>query len=616
MVSSNVDAPRLIPREALFGNPVMDSPRISPDGSAIAYLAPYEGKQSVWVRTLDDQNERVVAHDPERPLHWVRWQADGRHLLYLQDDGGDENYHVFQVDAGGGAPRDLTPTRQQRAMPLKMDPRYPSEVLITSNVRDARFLDVHRVNLTSGESQLDTENPGDVVLWLADNALAIRAAVAQSSDGSYLIRVRVSVSAPWRILDDYCADDGPPRLVSFSGDNRSLYVITWKEANANRLVRYDIESSVQQTVVFEDPEYDVENVYIDPATREIVAVTVLKERLTWTAISASFAEDFKALGEIDDGDFTIDDASADGNMLIVRYQGDTAPDSFFAFDRSRRHATLLFHSRPKLLEFELAAMRPIAFFARDGLQLRGYLTVPVGFEPTDLPTVLYVHGGPWYRDRWGFDPIVQWLANRGYAVLQVNFRGSTGYGKAFLNAGNREWAGAMRTDLLDARQWAIDRGLADPDRIAIFGGSYGGYAVLTALAWTPDAFACGVDVVGPSDLRTFMAAIPPYWESIRKLLMKRIGEDDEFLKSQSPLFRASSIRAPLLIAQGANDPRVKQQESQQIVSALRDRGTPVEYLHFENEGHGLADPVNLELFTARAEKFLARALGGRAEGSD
>jgi dipeptidyl aminopeptidase/acylaminoacyl peptidase len=258
-------------------------------------------------------------------------------------------------------------------------------------------------------------------------------------------------------------------------------------------------------------------------------------------------------------------------------------------------------------------MRPVTVPARDGLRLRGYLTLPVGVAPRRLPTVLYVHGGPWYRDRWGYEPIVQWLANRGYAVLQVNFRGSTGYGKAFLNAGNREWAGAMRTDLLDARDWAVAEGYADPARVAIFGGSYGGYAVLTALAWTPEAFACGVDIVGPSDLRTFLAAIPAYWEPMRKLLTERVGEDPEFLRSQSPLFRASAIRAPLLVVHGANDPRVKQQESDQLVDALRANGTPVDYLVFEAEGHGMADPANLTRFTALAETFLARTLGGRLE---
>ena len=604
--------PPLIPREALFGNPVIDSARISPDGTAIAYLAPHEGKQSIWVRAIGGTDDRVVAHDPVRPLHWVKWQGDSRHVLYLQDQGGDENYHLFQADARGNTSRDLTPGENRRSIPLRIDPRSPEVALITSNARSARLMDVHRLHLVSGALELDTENPGDVMHWLADNALVVRAAVAQSSDGSFVIRVRDSAAGSWRILQTFDVVDGPPRLVAFSSDDRALHVISSKDANANRLVSYDLTTALG-TVVFEDPQYDVESVYVDPSSREVVAVAVLRERLHWSALSPAFKEDLEALRALDAGDCSIDDASADGRTLIVRFQSDTRPECFFTYDRTRRRASPLFCTRPELLDFELAPMRPISFSARDGLELHGYLTLPLGGAPLPAPTVLYVHGGPWHRDRWGFEPIVQWLANRGYAVLQVNFRGSTGYGKAFLNAGNREWAGAMRTDLLDARDWAIDQGIADPAHFGIFGGSYGGYAVLTALAWTPDAFTCGVDIVGPSDLRTFMASIPPYWESIRRLLIERIGEDAEFLKSQSPLFRASSIRAPLLIAQGANDPRVKQQESDQIVTALRESGIPVEYLLFENEGHGLADSASLERFTARAEAFLARELGGRVE---
>lgn len=604
--------PPLIPREIIFGNPTMDAPRVSPDGGRLIYLAPHQGTQSIWVRSMEKDDDRVVAHDPNRPIPWAKWQGDGRHVLYLQDQGGDENYHLYRVDALGGASRDMTPGKNIRAMPLKISSRSPDEVLVTINARDPRLLDVHRVNLSTGESVIAAENPGDVLVWLADNAFVVRAAAAQEADGSYVIRVRDGATAPWRQLDDFTFVDGLPRLVAFSADDSAIYAITAKDANASRLVRYEVATG-ERTVVFEDPQYDVESVYVDPGTRNVVAAAVLKERLVWTALSPCFTSDLESLCGVNDGDFSIEDASADGNTLILHYQSDTRPDDFYAYDRKRRDASLLFCSRPELLEHSLAAMQPIAFDARDGLELRGYLTLPVGVEPRELPMVMYVHGGPWYRDRWGYEPVVQWLANRGYAVLQVNFRGSTGYGKAFLNAGNREWAGAMRTDLLDAREWAISTGYADPARIGIFGGSYGGYAVLTALAWTPDAFTCGVDLVGPSDLRTFMASLPPYWEPMRRMWTERVGEDSEFLKSQSPLFRASSIRAPLLIAQGANDPRVKRQESDQIVAALRASDIPVQYIVFDDEGHGLADPENLKRFTACAEIFLAATLGGRAE---
>jgi dipeptidyl aminopeptidase/acylaminoacyl peptidase len=497
-------------------------------------------------------------------------------------------------------------------MPIAIDDRFPGQALVTLNARNPKLLDVHRLDLDVGRSTLDTQNPGDVLLWLADCALVVRAAVAQLTDGSYVVRVRDNSSSPWRDLDSFEFADGAPRLVAFSPDGRALYVITAKNANASRLVRYDLADR-HSAVVFDDPEYDVERTYIDPASREILAVAVLKERLIWTAISPDFENDLAAIGEAHAGDFLIENASADGNKLVIRYQSDTAPDHFYLYTRESQRAALLFCVQPKLLDYELAPMRPISFRARDDLQIHGYLTLPVGAGERPLPAVLFVHGGPWHRDRWGFDAVVQWLANRGYAVLQVNFRGSTGYGKAFVNAGNRQWAGSMRTDLLDARDWAIAQGYADPQRFAIFGGSYGGYAVLTALAWTPDAFACGVDLVGPSDLNTFMAALPPYWEALRKIFTERVGEDPAFLKSQSPLFKASSIRVPLLIAQGANDPRVKRKESDQIVDALRSGGIHVEYVLFENEGHGLADPANIGGFTDLAESFLAKSLGGRVE---
>ncbi|ADW71527.1 S9 family peptidase [Granulicella tundricola] len=602
----------LIPRSAIFADPEMAYAQLSPNGNMLAYLAPVEGKVGVWVRTIGQENDRVVARDALRPIPWAQWQGDGQHVLYLQDSRGDENYHLFRVGLLGHEPMDLTPVPGARALPLAIDFRYPDEGLITMNARTPSLMDVHRVNFATGSNLLDIENPGDVQLWLADNMLQVRAAVAQIAGGNFAIRVRDVAGSEWRVLDEIAFADGRPRLVAFSPDNRFLYAITAKNANADRLVQYELSSGAVATR-FEDPAYDVVKVYIEPDTREIGAAAVLRDRLVWTPLSDSWALSLKSFEALDAGEFSIASGTKNGDPLILQCQSDTSPEKYFLYSRETCHATLLFHCRPNLLIYTLAAMKPITFSAGDGLRLSGYLTLPVGLEPQGLPTVLYVHGGPWHRDRWGFDPVVQWLANRGYAVLQVNFRGSTGYGKAFLNAGNREWAGAMRTDLLDARDWAIKAGYADPARCAIFGMSYGGYATLTALAWTPDAFRCGIDVVGPSDLTTFLASIPPYWEPMRKLLEERVGDEDAFLKSQSPLYRVSSISAPLLIAQGANDPRVKKRESDQIVQALRENGREVEYLIYENEGHGLAHQENLQHFAEVAESFLARHLGGRAE---
>lgn len=602
----------LIPRDVLFGNAERNQARISPDGTMLAYLAPSDGKMSVWVRTIGKDDDRLVAHDPARPIPWIGWQGDGRHVLFLQDSGGNENYHLFQVGLDASKAREMTPGENVRCTPLAIDPRFPFEALVSLNARNPALFDVCRLDFRSGALATEAENPGDVIGWLADHTLSVRACVAQIPDGSMEIRVRNDDRAQWRVLDTIASSDWIPDLLAFSPDNRSLYAISAKNANASRLVEYDLSAGTYRVVV-EDRRYDVAGVYTDPSTDAVVAASVLRERLAWEVIDAEYEATFAALRALHDGDFTIDDGSADGNTMIVCYRSDVGPAHYYAFDRRTEQGTLLFVDRPRLFDYALAPMQPIAFDARDGLRIEGYLTLPFGARDRKVPAILFVHGGPWHRDRWGYNEMAQWLANRGYAVLQVNFRGSTGYGKAFLNAGNREWAGAMRTDLIDARDWAVKQGFADPDRFAIFGGSYGGYAVLTALTFTPEAFTCGVDVVGPSNLNTLLETIPPYWEPMRRVFYERMGEEPEFLNAQSPLFRAKDIRAPLLVAQGANDPRVKQAESDRIVRAMRQNQIPVTYIVFDNEGHGFANPDNNKRFTALAERFFAQTLGGKLQ---
>jgi dipeptidyl aminopeptidase/acylaminoacyl peptidase len=607
----------LAPRRILFGNPDKAEPQISPDGRMLAYLAPSEGILSVWVRTMGRTDDRVLARDPARPIMNLLWQGDSRHVLYLQDSAGDENFHLFRVGTSGGPPRELTEGARTRVgnTILAVDHRHPTELIIGSNQRDETVFDAYRVDLDSGRAVLDTENPGNVVRWLNDSEFVVRAAVIQNADGSSAIRVRDDPTSPWRTVGEFSFLDGLPRVVAFSPDGSKLYVITAKDANAARLVSYDLSTNLA-TPILEDARYDVASVYIDPATNALCGAAILRERLEWTALTPAFAADLDAVRSLHRGDFNVLNASADGHLLIVRYVVDDGPALFFSYDRSSGEGSFLFSEQAVLGEHAFAAMRPIAFTARDGLEIHGYLTLPRGPEARPLPTVLYVHGGPWYRDRWGYDTVVQWLADRGYAVLQVNFRGSTGYGKAFLNAGNREWAGAMRTDLLDARDWAIAQGFADPARFAILGASYGGYAVLTALTFTPTAFTCGVDIVGVSNLQTFLDSIPPYWKPMRAMLKERVGEDPGFLAAQSPLSRASDICVPLLIGQGANDPRVRRQESDQIVEAMRKNSIPVTYVVFENEGHGFVNPVNNIRFFAAAEAFLGERLGGRIEPPD
>jgi len=402
--------PPLIPRDMLFGNPEKIAPKISPDGTMFAYLAPSDGMLSVWVTTIGKSDDRVVARDPARPISLMAWRGDSRHVLYLQDRAGDENHHVFQVDVAGGAPRELTPGERLKANIIALDHRFPDEILISQNLRDESVFDVYRLDLGSGESQLDTQNPGDVAGWLNDNAFVVRAAVVQNEDGTSLIRIRDDAASPWRTLDEFSFEDGPGSPVAFSPDDRSLYVISSKGANAARLVCYDLASGAVEALVA-DSMYDVAGAYVDPATNVLVAAAISRERIEWRVLDADFAPAFAALAMLHPGDFTIEGASADGQTLIVRYSVDTGPTAYYVYDRADAKGTLLFYSRPALLDHALAPMQPIVFRARDGMDIHGYLTLPVALEPRNLPAVMFVHGGPWHRDRWGYDPWIQWLAN-------------------------------------------------------------------------------------------------------------------------------------------------------------------------------------------------------------
>jgi dipeptidyl aminopeptidase/acylaminoacyl peptidase len=606
------DLPPLIPRAVLFGNPEKASPAISPNGAMLAYLAPSNGVLSIWVRTVGKSDDRVVATDPARPIRNVLWQPDSMHVLYEQDKGGNENFHVYQTDVATKATRDLTPFGDTVRSDIEaVDPRFRNVILVTSNKRDPKVFDVYRVNLRTGTATLDAQNPGTVGGWAEDNNLVVRAALQDDADGSNEILVRANSSAPWHTMLKAGPDD-QIAPVAFSPDNRALYVSSSVGANSSRLLRYDLNSDAN-SVVASDPTYDVGNPLIDARTRKIVAVSYQRDRTEWDVLDPAYQDDFDALKKLHGGDIGFLSSTANGRRLIVAYLVDNGPVSYYSYDRATKRGTFLFVSRPALLKYQLASMQPVTYKASDGLAIHGYLTLPVGVAPKNLPTVLFVHGGPWARDSWGYSGYVQWLANRGYAVLQVNFRGSTGYGKSFLNAGNRQWAGTMHQDLIDAKNWAVAQGYADPSKIAIMGGSYGGYAVLAGVAFSPDAFAAGVDIVGPSNLNTLLQSIPPYWSTIRATFALRMGDTVDFLNAQSPLFKADQIKVPLLIGQGANDPRVNRRESDQIVAAMRKNDEPVEYIVFPDEGHGFARPENNKRFDAAVEAFLGKYLGGRVE---
>jgi dipeptidyl aminopeptidase/acylaminoacyl peptidase len=606
------DLPSLIPRAVLFGNPEKASPVISPNGVMLAYLAPSNGVLSIWVRTIGRNDDRVVATDPSRPIRNAIWQPDSKHVLYEQDKGGNENFHVYQTNIVTKATRDLTPFGDKVRSDIEsVDPRFRNVILVTSNKRDPNVFDVYRVNLQTADAALDTRNPGTVGAWAEDNNLVVRAALKNNADGSNEVLVRANAAAPWQTLLKAGPND-QIAPVAFSADNRSLYVSSSVGANSARLLRYDL-SSETSSVVASDPTYDVGAPLIDAKTRRLVAVAFERDRTEWDVLDPAYQSDFDALRKLHAGDVGFLSSTANGRRLIVDYLVDNGPVAYYSYDRSTKQGTFLFVSRPALLNYQLASMKPITYTTGDGLTVHGYLTLPVGVPPKDLPMVLFVHGGPWARDTWGYSGYVQWLANRGYAVLQVNFRGSTGYGKKFLNAGNRQWAGTMHQDLLDAKNWAVTQGYADPAKVAIMGGSYGGYATLAGVTFSPEAFAAGVDIVGPSNLNTLLQSIPPYWSTIRATFALRMGNTVDFLNSQSPLFKADQIKVPLLIGQGANDPRVNKRESDQIVAAMRKNNEPVEYIVFPDEGHGFARPENNRRFNAAVEAFLGKYLGGRVE---
>ena len=611
----------LIPRSVLFGNPERTSPQISPDGNSLAWIAPRDGVLNLWIAPIGGESgvdwaaARPLTEDADRGIRMFAWAHDGRHLLYVQDVGGDENWRLYDVDPESGARRDLTPFEGIHATIIGTSKRRPDEVLVGINADNPQLHDVYRLHLGSGELVKEIENPG-YAGWLADEDLAVRCAIAPLPDGSFDVLVRDSGEGEFRHLLSVPAEDATSTdVVSFSGDGRSVLMISAAGSDTGRLTRVDLATG-ESTVLAEDPEADVSGVLLHPDTRDPLIVMVLKDRMTYTVLDPSVADDLKAVRALHPGDPTFSDRDEADTTWLIAFTVDAGSVTYFMYDRVTKTGRLLFSARPALDGYELAPMEPFSFTARDGLLIHGYVTFPPGLGRTGLPAVVDVHGGPQVRDTWGYNPEAQWFANRGYLCIQVNYRGSTGYGKAFIAAGDREWGGKMHDDLIDAVGHAVGQGWADKSKVAIYGGSYGGYAALVGAAFTPDVFCCAVDIVGPSNLKTLLETIPPYWAPMIAQLYRRVGNpetDADFLWSRSPLSRAHDIRIPLLIAQGANDPRVKQAESEQIVAALTEAGIDHEYMLFPDEGHGFAKPENRIKFYTAAERFLAKYLGGRYE---
>lgn len=605
----------LIPRSVLFGNPERTNPLLSPDGKQLAFLAPYEGVMNVWVGPLEGEH-RPLTKAIGRPIPGFVWARSGDHILYIKDSDGDENFHLFAVEIATNETRDLTPFDNITTRIIGMNKQHPDTVVVMINKDNPVLHDVYRLNIRSGELTKVETNPGNIVSYTPDRDLRVRLAQTAQSDGGNDVLVRDSESDEWRHLLTWQSEDAlASHTLGFSADGQQLYLIDSRGANAGRLVRLDLATG-ETTVIVEDSTYDVHEVVVDPDTYEVQLVAFQRARVDWLVLDERLRNDIDAIRALHHGDFAIASRDRSDRHWLVSFNADDGPLTYWIYDRDSGAGRMLMDTRPELRNYRFGAMEPFVVKSRDGLSLHGYITFPPDTDRKDLPLVLVVHGGPWVRDLWRFHPEAQWLANRGYICMQVNYRGSTGYGKSFVNAGDREWGGRMHDDLVDAVEWAIEQGYTSRDKLAIYGGSYGGYAALVGATFTPDLFRCAIAIVGPSNLITFIRTIPPYWTPMIEMFHRRVGNPDtepEFLMSRSPITKVDQIRIPMLIAQGANDPRVNQDESEQIVAAMREKNIDHEYLLFPDEGHGFARPENRMKFYAAADHFLAAHLGGRSE---
>jgi dipeptidyl aminopeptidase/acylaminoacyl peptidase len=630
--------PDLIALEDFFADPRFGNPSISPDGTRIAYLAPHRGRRQVWVRGLDDDHADAVrvTDDTRRGITSYHWTDDPRWLLYEQDVDGNEDWHLHRVDLDD--PRrpavDLTPMDAgSRVAGVEPYPPVPGTVLVAMNRRPLYF-DVFRIDVATGETVLHVEqdDPTGTVLLDRDGAPAFHTALA--SDGAVEFSA-IDPDGQRRLLRRTGGAEHPvgvhPQLVT--ADGTGLLVGSYQDGDDLRLVRID-HATGEETVVAAVDGHDLDItgamlpgvlppvVHTHRGTGEVLAARFVADRPHVEVVDPEFARVHAALAELSDGvlgTLTSDEA---GRRWVATFIHDRDPGATWLYDRATGEARLLFRSYPHLDPAALAPMTPVGFPARDGLPLHAYLTLPVGVEPRALPLVLLVHGGPWYHDSWGYSPDVQFLANRGYAVLQVDFRGSLGYGRRHLTAAIGEIGRAMHDDLIDAVDWAITRGYADPDRVGIYGGSYGGYAALVGVTVTPERFAAAVDYVGISDLANFLRTLPPFTRAYnvnswyRYLGDPEVPEQEADMRARSPITMVDRIRTPLLVAQGANDVRVVQAESDNIVASLRERGVPVEYLLAEDEGHGFANPENRMRLYRAIERHFAEHLGGRRADED
>jgi len=615
----------LIERSRLFGNPSKIGGRISPDGQWLSWIAPRDGVLNVWVAPLADPAQaRPLTAEKNRPIRGSFWSPDSRTVLYINDQDGDENFLIYGVDVASGTLKNYTPFEKTRAEVVAISNKVKDRILVGLNNRDPRWHDVHSLDLASGRLTLVQQNDG-YGGFEADDALVLRVAQKSRADGGAdYFRLKDGVAEAQPFVSVGLEDSQTTQPLRIAADGLTMYWTDSRGRDKAALVAQNLATGAT-TVVAQDARADIGSALYDPQTGVVQAYAVEYLKREYVGVDPAIATDLKRLQAATPGQFSITSRSEDNNRWLVAMDPVTAPDSTWLYDRRAQRLSQLYVSRPEMEGAPLVPMQPLEITSRDGLTLVSYLTLPQAADPTGsgkatqpVPMVLFVHGGPWARDGYGGNSYHQWLANRGYAVLSVNFRGSTGFGKAFTTAGDGEWGRKMQDDLLDAVDWAVKAGVTTREQVAIMGGSYGGYATLAGLAFTPQAFACGVDIVGPSNLNTLLGTIPPYWESFKQQMYRRMGDPGTaagkgWLAERSPLNSADRITRPLLIGQGANDPRVNVRESDQIVAALAAKKIPVTYVLFPDEGHGFARPVNNIAFNAVTENFLAQCLGGRAE---
>ncbi len=609
--AKQAEAP-LIPMENFFKNPQKIAFQLSPNGEYLAFLQPWENRLNVHVQKIGEDKVVRVTDATERDIAGYFWANNSR-LAFVKDKGGDENYKLYAVDVDATNLKELTPFEKVRVQIIDDLEDNEDEMIIGLNKRDKRVFDAYRINVNTGEMDMIAQNPGNISGWLTDNEGKLR--IATTTDGvntSVLYRENESDDFKLIITTSFKETLAP---LFFTFDDKFIYAASNLGRDKTAIVKYDIANGKELEVIFEHPEVDVYNLLRSKKRKVITGVAFYTDKRHYHFFDDTRKELQEILEKKLPGyEVVLSNMSKNERKILVRTYSDKSRGAYYFYNRDTKEFKKLVDVSPWLNEKDMADMKPIEYQSRDGLTIHGYLTIPKGLEAKNLPVVVNPHGGPWARDRWGFNPEVQFLANRSYAVLQMNFRGSTGYGRNFWEISFKQWGRTMQDDVTDGARWLISEGIADSNRIGIYGGSYGGYATLAGLAFTPDLYACGVDYVGVSNLLTFMKTIPPYWELYLKMFYEMVGDletETEMLKAASPVFHVDKMKAPLFIAQGANDPRVNKNESDQMVAALKKRGIDVPYMVKDNEGHGFRNEENRFDFYREMEKFLAKYLGGR-----